>query len=415
MLCWKAVLIGALWAQDTLFLTLAEAEKIFLQRNLLLFAQRLQIEAEKALVWQARLWPNPHLSIDQADLFTKAEAPLPPFLSHPRINQISITLSQLLFTARKRLKGIALAEAAVILQEAAFAELLRQLRYTFHQAFFGLQRDQALLALLRGQLELLQQLSQRYKELSELNLVPLPEYLRIESLRLQVQSDLRDVRERWETEQHELRQLLRTENPYQIFWISTDPLDSVGFAEIEPLEKLLALAKRRGDVQLAAARLHFQEQALSLEQALAYPDLTLNATYDRLGGYRFPQWGIGVGLPLPLFHRNQGRIQAATYALQAAQVQYEQTKLTAESEILQAWRKATILREQWSQTPFELVEKYQGTEAAYRENLFLGRTTLLAYVDFFQSYRSLSARFIELAYLVRLVRSELRYMVGWAE
>src|ERR1700676_5290883 len=56
----------SVWAQphqDTLRLALPEAEKRFLDSNLQLLAQRYSIDANKALVIQARLWPNPNFSI----------------------------------------------------------------------------------------------------------------------------------------------------------------------------------------------------------------------------------------------------------------------------------------------------------------------------------------------------------------
>ena len=49
--------------QDTLRLTLASAEKTFLDSNFQLLAQRYNIDAQDALVIQARLYPNPNFSI----------------------------------------------------------------------------------------------------------------------------------------------------------------------------------------------------------------------------------------------------------------------------------------------------------------------------------------------------------------
>src|SRR5450432_2111648 len=48
---------------DTMRLALPQAEKMFLDSNLQLLAHRYNIDANKALVIQARLWPNPNFSI----------------------------------------------------------------------------------------------------------------------------------------------------------------------------------------------------------------------------------------------------------------------------------------------------------------------------------------------------------------
>ncbi|MCS7152940.1 MAG: TolC family protein [Bacteroidia bacterium] len=410
---WLALCIA--WAQDTIYLTLQEAEQRFLQKNLLLAAQKLQIDAERALVWAARLWPNPQLSIEQMDVFTRAEAPVPPFLNQPRINQIAATFTQTLLTAGKRLKGIALAEASVAIQEAAFAELLRQLRYDLRTTIYGLQRDQILLRLLEQQAELLRQLAQRYRRLSESALVPLPEYLRIENLYMQVQADLREVRTRWEAEQHSLRELLGVEGVPPIFWIDTTGFYRKEFPRIKSLDSLLVEVSQRGDVRLAAADVRLKGRALALEKAMAYPDIDVVVSFDRLGGYRPNQWGVGFGLPLPIFNRNQGRIAAARYAQQASELRYQQTVLTAQSEVTQAWRNALALRTQWEKTSFDLLERYERAEAAYRENLLSGRINFLTYIDFFESYRQLVSKITELFYLSHQIQNDLQYATGVAE
>src|SRR5215831_7213875 len=48
-------------AQDTLQLTLPEAEQRFLQKNLVLLAQKYNLDIAKAQVIQAKLYPNPNL------------------------------------------------------------------------------------------------------------------------------------------------------------------------------------------------------------------------------------------------------------------------------------------------------------------------------------------------------------------
>lgn len=411
---WRLICgVGFLLGQDTLYMTIEQAEARFLQKNLLLLAQKLRIQAEQALVWQARLWPNPQLVVDQVDVFTQAEAAFDagPFLSTPRINQISATLSQTLLTAGKRLKGVALAEASVRLQEAAFSELLRQLRYQLRGALYALQRDQFLLGVLREQLALLDRLRARYKALSQQALVPLPEYLRIENLYLQVQADLQDRYRLWEENQHTLRTLLRFSGD-TLLWIDTTGFTQAKRNEALRLDSLLLLVERRGDVRLAREMHHYQVAALTLEKAMAFPDITVDVTYDRLGGYRLNQKGIGFALPLPLFNRNQGRIAAARLLVEQSQVAYEQTRLTAESEVIRAWRRFLALQAQVQQMDFTLLARYRQAEAAYRENLLTGRISFLAYVDFFQSYRDLAQKMAETFYLLNQAQNEIGYAVG---
>jgi cobalt-zinc-cadmium efflux system outer membrane protein len=149
-----------------------------------------------------------------------------------------------------------------------------------------------------------------------------------------------------------------------------------------------------------------------LEKAMAFPDVTVDVTYDRLGGYRLNQWGVGFALPLPVFNRNQGRIAAARLLVEQSQLTYEQTRLIAESEVVRAWRQLVALQAQLREMDFALLARYRQAEAAYRENLLAGRISFLAYVDFFQSYRDLAQKIAETFYLLHQAQNEIGYAVG---
>src|SRR5580700_2308484 len=54
--------------RDTIHLDLFHAEKIFLDSNFQLLAQRYNIDVQRALILQAKLWPNPNLSVAQGPI-----------------------------------------------------------------------------------------------------------------------------------------------------------------------------------------------------------------------------------------------------------------------------------------------------------------------------------------------------------
>jgi cobalt-zinc-cadmium efflux system outer membrane protein len=63
--------------KDTLQLPLDSAENIFLQNNLLLLAQKYNIDAAKALIIQAKLYPNPNISFSSVFYQTQTKKILP--------------------------------------------------------------------------------------------------------------------------------------------------------------------------------------------------------------------------------------------------------------------------------------------------------------------------------------------------
>jgi len=394
---------------DTLYLSILEAEARFLQKNLLLYAQKLRIEAERALLLQARLWPNPTLSIEQMDFFAPSTPEYRALSEFPRFYQIAVSFSQTLLTAGKRLHSINLQKAAIHIQEAAFADLLRNLRYNLHTHLRALQRDQILLTTLARQETLLTDLVHRYEILAQSQIVPEVEYLRLQSLLQSVRTTLREQRLSYEETQNQLRQLLNLPIQDQLLWIDTAGFWPERDTIMPPLDSLLSLAPYRPDVRLAAYQLAYDEANLRLQKAYAYPDLNLLASYDRLGSYRIHQIGFGVGFTLPLWNRNQGQIRAAATLRQASQVLYENALSTAQSEILTAWRNLALLKTQWNQTSLTLLSTYQEAETRYRLALQNQRVSFLAYIDFFQSYKELLLNLTQLAYAYHQAQAKLQH------
>ena len=112
--------------RDTLKLTLPQAEKIFVDSNLQLLAQRYNIDVQRALILQAKLWPNPNLSVSQGPIIPlydpNSQYPHSNFFYH---SESSAGISQLILLAGKRNKQIRLAEANTTLAEEQFFDLLR--------------------------------------------------------------------------------------------------------------------------------------------------------------------------------------------------------------------------------------------------------------------------------------------------
>src|SRR3954471_17967851 len=102
--------------QDTIRLTLPEAEKMFLDSNFQLLAGRYNVDASKAQIIQARLWPNPNLAITHG-LYS---GELNKFFPTGKNDETTVNLSQLILLAGKRNKQVKLAQANAQLTEFQF-------------------------------------------------------------------------------------------------------------------------------------------------------------------------------------------------------------------------------------------------------------------------------------------------------
>src|SRR5438552_2616342 len=128
----SSVLLQAQPRQDTVRLTLPAAEKMFLDSNFQLLAGRYSIDASKAMIIQARLWPNPNFSISH----TLYSGELNKFFPTGRNDETAVNISQLVQLAGKRNKQVKLAQAGAQLTEYQFFDLLRTLKYTLRTDFF---------------------------------------------------------------------------------------------------------------------------------------------------------------------------------------------------------------------------------------------------------------------------------------
>src|SRR5580700_5208735 len=147
-------------AQDTLRLTLAGAEKTFLDSNLQLLAQRYNIDAQDALVIQARLYPNPNFSIGH----TLYSAQLRQFFPTGINDETTMQLDQEILLAGKRNKAVKLARANVELSRNQFFDLLRTLKYTLRTDFFQIYYQQQSAKVYQAEINALTQIVDAYAE-----------------------------------------------------------------------------------------------------------------------------------------------------------------------------------------------------------------------------------------------------------
>ena len=124
---------------DSISISLDSAEHIFLNNNLLLLAQKFNVDAQKALIIQAKLLPNPNFSYSRGPLIPihddQSNFPYSNFFNN---NESQVNLSQLILLAGKRNKQIKLAEANVQLAEFQLYDLIRTLKYTLRSDFFNI-------------------------------------------------------------------------------------------------------------------------------------------------------------------------------------------------------------------------------------------------------------------------------------
>src|SRR5689334_22058764 len=116
---------AAIHAQDTVSLSLQQADSLFLQKNFLLLATKYQVSVADAAIIQAKLYPNPTLSIDQGAYNPDTKK----IFDLSNSGQTAVSLQQVIILTGKRNKQINLAKINSQLSSYQFYDLIRTLRY----------------------------------------------------------------------------------------------------------------------------------------------------------------------------------------------------------------------------------------------------------------------------------------------
>ncbi|HEY4030962.1 MAG TPA: efflux transporter outer membrane subunit [Caulobacteraceae bacterium] len=109
-----------------------------------------------------------------------------------------------------------------------------------------------------------------------------------------------------------------------------------------PVELPSELIRRRPDILAAEADLHAATADIGVQTAKLYPDVKLSAAIaqtslvpEKLFQYDFSGWNFGPAVSVPIFGRAQmkAQVHAAEAAAKAANARYQQTVLTAFTQV----------------------------------------------------------------------------------
>ncbi|GGC25488.1 cation transporter [Parapedobacter defluvii] len=405
------------YAPDTLAVTPTEAEAVFLQRNLRLLAGKLDIDMAKAQVIQAKLWPNPVLSIGEVNPWSNRDAEVLGRLFGDWGNhaQVAVDVEQLIQTAGKRRKRIAVEEAGLVVAEHSFEDLLRSLQAEFRTEMAELYRTQAGMVVYQGVLGQLQQLLGGYQRQVAQGNISRSEYMRLQASEVALMKAIDDLRRENGEAQRQLKTLMGLTPQQELILTGggggTDiPIDVLNALDAPTLQEWAnthnaeLAALQSGTVQA--------DWQLRYEQAQRVPDVTVSAGYDRGGNIMRDFVGLGIAVDLPFFNRNQGNIKAAQLALAQSRLLADDKKNEAESEAIRIWKDllAIIARREHMGTQYEA--DMDTLLASYHRNFAERHISLLEYLDFLEAYLHSKDTLLDTEKELRVQYEALRYHVG---
>ena len=404
--------------EDTLKITQKEAEGLFLNNNLDLIAQKLSIQQAEAQIIQAKLWPNPEFNIDELNLWaTKRQLSsgetIPPLVGNfGRNREFTAELTQVIETAGKRKKRIALESVTRDMASEYFSELIRNLKTELRKNLFELSYHNAFLSVLIAQDQALGKLLVSFENQYEKGNLNKPELFRLKALKLELSQQIVEAQREVHASQKELSVLLNI--PASGYLLIQDvAIPDPTSLKILSLDNLVALAgSARPDAKISFMQQTWAQKKYDFEYAQRKPDLTLGMNYDRGGNFLLNFFGFGFKTDLPVFNRNQGAILESKIGIDKSKLESEQKIKGIEAEVTQAFRDLQ-----------KSLDAYQNLDPSYDQDLdkvfetytqyFAKRQiNMIEYLDFFDAYIANKRTILTTLKQLRDSREELSFVTG---
>jgi cobalt-zinc-cadmium efflux system outer membrane protein len=390
---------------DSLRISFKDAEKLFLENNLSLLAQKYNVNATQALVQQAGLWDNPVLSTDQNITDNSKKF----FYHNGNMGQVFVQLSQLIRTAGKRGKQIRVAEDGTKIQQAAFEDLMRNLRYNlqldFAQAANLIAQRQVYLTEITSATALVNATDKAYQAGN----TSLKDLVRLKALLFNLQNELVENERQLNDLQTELKTILAVkETQFIVPLLSPAPEDLV----LNPATLAEQAKNTRADYRLNQFTLQQNQDNLILQKALAKPDVNIGASYDQNSSYAPHYVGLQISVPLPLFNRNQGNIKSAQLAAQGQEFIVKNVELQLTNQVYNAVQQYRLSEQLLDKNQTDFYERYDQIFNAMLKSFQQRQISLPEFIDFFDSYKETKIKILQLQLNLQKSIADVNYAVG---
>jgi len=368
---------------DTISLKLDSLEKGFLQKNLLLLAQRYNIDAQKALVTQAKLFPNPTLSFGTVMYQTATKQYFPVGNN----GEISGGISQVILLAGKHNKQVKMALTNASISECQFYDLIRTLKLTLQNDFFNIYFLQKSAKVYNAEILSLKQVCDAFALQKGKGYVSEKEVIRVKAQLYNLESEYSDLKTQINDLQSELRLLMQASNVYL-----KPVVDETSLSQLNPQKYPLSVVldsaySTRPDLRIARLNTDLSKQNYSLQKAMAVPDLTLQLGYDQQGSYINNLTTLGFAIDLPVLNRNQGNIKSAKSMIKFNEANYESTRASVNEQIYNALLKAIENEKLLKSRDNSFESDFTRLLGEVLKNYQVRNISLLDFLDFYDSYK----------------------------
>lgn len=404
MLCGSGIMAQA---PQTLNLTVKQAEELFFKNNFMLLAQQYNIDKTAAAEIQSKVYPNPEVS---ADIIAYQGQDKLYFPSGNK-NNLAVGLEQLIIIGGKRKAQIELAKLDKKMAEAELTDLTRNLQLQLWQSFYTLHNQQKIIEKYNKLLSKLSDLISSYEVQVAKNNVALKDLVRLKSVYVKINNDKSEETQTLIYAQQKLNLLLGTAATINTVY---DSADAGGFAAKTFLydDILNKSLQNRPDLNQAKLATESARVNLSLQRRQAIPDVTLRGGYNQQGDAFNNQYNVGLAIPLPVFDRNRGNIQAAKVQQLESQKNVEYKQLEIQNDVLAAYQNFTRSVDEYERINKLINQDFDAVFNGINTNFQKGNVSMIEFADFFEAYNEAQTEVERVKQQLALAAAQINYVTG---
>jgi cobalt-zinc-cadmium efflux system outer membrane protein len=168
----------------------------------------------------------------------------------------------------------------------------------------------------------------------------------------------------------------------------------------------------RYDLKMAQTDVSNNQMNLAYQKAVAIPDVTLSAGWDRNGSYVHNYNFIGLQIDLPFFNRNQGNIKSANFALESSKYKLQNSEDQVKADVIQSY--ATLLETDKLYNRFDskFINDLDMLNDEMLKNFEKRNISLIEFLDYYDAYKENAVQVNNLQYNRINAFENLNFSVG---
>jgi cobalt-zinc-cadmium efflux system outer membrane protein len=394
---------------DTLYVTLPEADSLFISKNLPLLSQKYNIDENEANVIQARIWDRPNITV-MHNLYNPSNKKYFEFSS---TSESSAQIQQLILIAGKRHKLISMAENNKQIAQYQYFDLVRNLKYQLHTSFYNIYYLEKKLQIFNTEVPLLRKILGGYQTMYPKGFVSLKEVVRLKALLFGLESDKLDLMQQLNENEDNVRLMIGEKESRYIHPLPNLTLmDSINPNKYK-VEALVDTAlHNRLDLLIYKVQDQYAQTNLSYQRSLSVPNPTLIAGWDHNGSFVQNYNYLGLSIDLPFWNQNRGNVKVAEARIKENKTNYEYQIMEVNSQVEQSYKTAIETERLYRATDTGFGEDFTRIITGTTESFLKHQIGLLEFVDLYESYKDSQTQLLQLQNNRMNALENLNFSVG---